>query len=192
MFYLANVAYIISADREYSNLNRVPQHTILYENNSHSLILASYMTKTVGMISPLHRPTKIDQDNNTAEVIFITNTNGKQFVPQNNYPLTAQTIGYEWELQRIVLKYKLSQPAFVQISHSAYPYQSVKLDGREIKTLTTGLGLVGFWSDAGIHRVEIVPKLSLIRFCWAIINLITILTLTIISIAPIKNNLAKQ
>jgi hypothetical protein len=192
MFYLANVAYIISADREYSNLNRVPQHTILYENNSHSMILASYMTKTVGMISPLHRPTMINQNNNTAELIYIAHEDTKQITPQNSLPLTAQTIGYEWDLQRIVLEYELSQPAFVQISHSAYLYQSVKLDDREIKTLTTGLGLVGFWSDAGIHRVEIVPKLSPIRFFWAIINLIIILTLTIISIAPIKDNLAKQ
>ena len=192
MLYIANIAYVMSPKDHFNGLDRIPGQSLLYKNKSHSMILVSYRTEETNMISPLYRPTEINQNRNTAELIYIAHEDTKQITPQNSLPLTAQTIGYEWDLQRIVLEYELSQPAFVQISHSAYPYQNVKLNDREIKTLTTGLGLVGFWSDAGIHRVEIVPKLSPIRFCWAIINLITILTLTIISIAPIKNNLAKQ
>ena len=101
------------------------------------------------------------------------------------------TFFYQY-LQHLVLEYELSQPAFVQISLSAYPHQRVKLDGRKIETIETGLGLVGFWSEAGIHSVEIVPQLSPTRIYWAIISLTTILILTTIVIAPLKNNLAKQ
>tara|TARA_B100000945_G_C20419756_1_gene617260 strand:- start:1063 stop:3363 length:2301 start_codon:yes stop_codon:yes gene_type:complete len=175
--YLSNVRYVISSEKNYDFLDQVPLHSILYENKSHSIILASKTTEHRQDVSYQHKPHNINQTNNTAKTIYITDKNTTGNLSLNQLHLEARIISYNTNLQNISVQYELNQPAFVQLSVSYYPYQIVKLDKKIIKPTQTSLGLIGFWSDSGKHDVEIIPKLSPNRHYWATINLLALIIL---------------
>ncbi|HAJ06435.1 MAG TPA: hypothetical protein DCL76_07770, partial [Chloroflexi bacterium] len=175
--YLSNVRYVISSEKNYDFLDQVPLHPILYENKSHSIILASKITEHRQDVSYQHKPHNINQTNNTAKIIYITDKNTTGNLSLNQSHLEARIISYNTNLQNISVQYELNQPAFVQLSVSYYPYQIVRLDNKIIKTTQTSLGLIGFWSDSGKHDVKILPKLSSNRHYWATINLLALIIL---------------
>ncbi len=88
----------------------------------------------------------------------------------------------------VTLNFVLPQPAFVQISYSAYPYQQVELDGQPIQTTMTALGLIGFEATAGEHTVIVQPELSPWRKVTLPISLATFVLTVGLALWPLRRS----
>jgi len=78
-------------------------------------------------------------------------------------PVEVRVLSHLLEPQRIVLSYDLSSPAYIQLSYSYYPYLAVELDHVQVPTSQSAFGLIVFFSEAGVHTVELRPYLSPLR-----------------------------
>ena len=192
MLYLANVGYVITRDSLPAEQQSIPGLSHLLINPSHTVVLASPRTEVVEHISAAHIPVGIDQSRNAAETIYITKPSGEGNRRTGKAPLEAKAISYNWGLQTTDITYELTDAAFVQVSLSYFPHQSVLLDGKVVHAVPTGLGLIGFWSDAGRHQVQIMPRLSPARLRWGTISITITIALTLAALLTTRNRRVKS
>ena len=98
-------------------------------------------------------------------------------VLSDNRSLAAKVQNHEMESQYVRVEYTVSAPAYVQLSYAYHPYLRVMIDGREVSSFPTSLGLIGVQSPAGTHTVEIFPYLSRLRVIVGVVNVVSILSL---------------
>jgi hypothetical protein len=113
-------------------------------------------------ISALVEGLRLDRASATADHIPVTAALPRPATAAAG-PINLRIIRYEVRLTSVVLEYDLSQPAYLQLSYSAYPYLAAYLDGEPHDYFWTAFHLVGFASPAGRHTVELRPFLSPVR-----------------------------
>jgi uncharacterized membrane protein YfhO len=113
---------------------------------------------------PVAREMGINTDNGSAAFIPILEDDlVEEFVQSSNPNLKSHVSDHVIESQYVRIDYYLSSTAYLQLSHSYYPYLRVMIDGIEVRKFPTAFGLIGIVAPEGSHVIEIEPYLSPFR-----------------------------
>jgi len=97
---------------------------------------------------------------NTCKRIFVRNHEAVKLGGEN--PL-VELVEHTVHNQKVDLQIRVSEPCFIRLAYSYYPYLKVTVDGREVRALETAGHFIALPMEAGEHRIVIIPHLSSLR-----------------------------
>ena len=65
--------------------------------------------------------------------------------------------------QRVELQVKTSAPCFVRLAYAYYPHMDVLVNGVKVRPMQTVGGFIALELGRGQQRIELLPRLSLLR-----------------------------
>jgi hypothetical protein len=171
--YLLDVGYVVSrsslpTDDSWAEAFRSEPFGV-WQVAEHSPVVAASHTASVApdgdpSIGDLIKAMQIDRQTKTAALIPVSSSLEVGKPPGGGVgPLHLTVEGYQVGLTTMSLEYRVSQPAVLQLSYSAYPYLELYLDGVRTSYFNTAFDLIGLITPAGEHRIELRPVLSPMR-----------------------------
>ena len=100
------------------------------------------------------------------------------------YIAAVEVIDHRVWNQRVELVLHATEACFARLAYTAYPYQRVTVNGRDVRPYTTAGHFVAVKLGPGESRIVLEARLSPLRFSLLIVDVVLLLAAAAVLIGP--------